>query len=128
MSRKDETSTIQTFLIKRHPADFCTQITKAFLAADIPLYKGNNPTLKRLFRDIGHSLPSETCRKKVEELGNDELDNVKKRMYDKEIFIGCDESDISGKQYLSILVGTVDKPEITYLLECKNSAQPQTLN
>ena len=39
---------------------FIVKVTKAFLSADIPLYKLNNKHIKILFRDIGHRLPSET--------------------------------------------------------------------
>ena len=54
--------TSQTFL-KSSDTDFVEKVTKAFLSADIPLYKLNNTHIKNLFREIGHRLPSEpTCR------------------------------------------------------------------
>ena len=45
--------------------DFVEKVTKAFLSADIPLYKLNNTHTKTSFEtDIGHRLPSETtCRR-----------------------------------------------------------------
>jgi len=53
----------QTFL-RNSNSDFVEKVTKAFLSADIPLYKLNNKHVKNLFSDIGHSLPAEsTCRK-----------------------------------------------------------------
>ena len=51
--------TSQTFL-RSSDTDFVEKVTKAFLSADIPLYKLNNMYIKNLFRDIGHRLPSET--------------------------------------------------------------------
>ena len=52
----------QTFL-RSSDTDFVKKVTKAFLSADISLYKLNNVYVKNLFRDIGHRLPSETtCR------------------------------------------------------------------
>ena len=55
--------TSQTFL-RSSDTDFVEKVTKAFLSADIPLYKLNNTHTKNLFRDIGHRLPAETiCRR-----------------------------------------------------------------
>ena len=57
--------TSQTFF-RSSDTDFVEEVTKAFLFADIPLYKLNNTHIKNLFRDIGHRLPSETtCRRKA---------------------------------------------------------------
>ena len=54
--------TLQTFL-RSSDTDFVEKVTKAFLSADIPLYKLNNTHIKNLFCDIGHRLPSEiSCR------------------------------------------------------------------
>jgi len=59
----------QTFL-RSSNSDFVEKVTKAFLSANIPLYKLNNKHVKNLFSDIGHSLPAEsTCRKAVLKLG-----------------------------------------------------------
>ena len=54
--------TSQTVL-RSSDTDFVEKVTKAFLSADIPLYKLNNTHIKNLFCDIGHILLSETtCR------------------------------------------------------------------
>ena len=54
--------------------NFVKKVIKAFLSADIPLYKLNNMHIKNLFRDIGHRLPSETtCRQTALQLCEDEL-------------------------------------------------------
>ena len=56
--------TSQTFL-RSSNSNFVEKITKAFLSADIPLYKLNNKHVKNLFFDICHSLLTETtCRKR----------------------------------------------------------------
>ena len=47
------TQTSQTFL-RSSDTDFVEKVTKAYLSADIPLYKLNNTHIKNLFRDIGH--------------------------------------------------------------------------
>jgi len=60
---------LQTFL-RSSNSDFVEKVTKAFLSANIPLYKLNNKHVKNLFSDIGHSLPVEsTYRKTVLKLG-----------------------------------------------------------
>ena len=69
--------TSQTFL-RSSNTDFVEQITKAFLSADIPLYKLSNKRIKNLFHDIGHSLPSETtCRKTELHLSADEFQRIR---------------------------------------------------
>ena len=65
--------TSHTFL-RSSDADFVEKVTKAFLSADIPLYKLNNTHIKNLFRDIGHRLPSETtCRRTALQLSEFEI-------------------------------------------------------
>ena len=44
--------TSQTFL-RSSDTDFVEKVTKAFLSADIPLYKLNNTHIKSLFCDVG---------------------------------------------------------------------------
>ena len=84
--------TSQTFL-KSSDTDFVEKVTKAFLSADIPLYKLNNTHIKNLFRDIGHRLLSEiTCRRTALQLSEDELKRIRNAVYDKQIFLIVDES------------------------------------
>ena len=56
--------TSQTFL-RSSDTEFVEKVTKAYLSADIPLYKLNNTHIKNLFRDIGHRLPPETTRRQT---------------------------------------------------------------
>ena len=55
--------TLQTFL-RSSNSDFAEKVTKAFLSADIPLYKLNNKHVKNLFSDVNNSLPADTICKK----------------------------------------------------------------
>ena len=69
--------TSQTFL-KSSDTDFVEKVTKAFLSADIPLYKLNKMHIKNLFRNIGLRLPSETaCRPTALQLSKDELQRIR---------------------------------------------------
>ena len=111
--------TSQTFL-RSSDSDFVEKVTKAFLSADIPLYKLNNKHIKNLFSDIGHSLPAEsTCRKAVLKLGSDELQRIRNAVDDKLIFLVVDESNVSGTQYLNILVGALETPHVSFLYNCQ---------
>ena len=105
--------TSQTFLSS--DTDFVEKVAKAFLSADIPLYKYNNTHIKYLFRDIGYRLPSETtCRRTALQLSEDELKRIRNAVHDKQIFLIADESTLSGTQYLNILVGSLETPHVSY--------------
>ena len=68
--------TSQTFL-RSSGTDFVENVIKAFLSADISLFKLNNTHIKNLFRDIGHRLPSETtCRQTALRLSEDKLKGI----------------------------------------------------
>jgi len=109
----------QNFLSSTSTNDFATQVARAFVSADIPLWKLRNNQLRDLFAGIGHPLPSEqTCRLTIPNIYNDEIARIKALMAGKPIFLVVDESQVSGNLYLNILVGSVDKPQHTYLWDC----------
>ena len=111
--------TSQTFL-RSSDTDFVEKVTKAFLSADIPLYKLNNTHIKNLFRDIGHRLLSKTtCRRTALQLSENELTRIRNAVDDKQIFLIVDESILSGTQYLNILVGSLETPHASYLYDCQ---------
>ena len=111
--------TSQMFL-RSSNIDFVEKVTKAFLSANISLYKLSNTRIKNLFRDIGHRLPSETtCRRTALQLSEDELKRIRNAVYDKHIFLIVDESTLSGTPYLNILVGSLETPHVSYLYDCQ---------
>ena len=111
--------TSQTFL-RSSDTDFVEKVTKAFLSADIPLYKLNNTHYKNLFRDNDHRLPSETsCKRTALQLSENELKRIRNAVHDKQIFIIVDESTLSGTQYLNILVGSLETPHFSYFYDCQ---------
>ena len=100
--------------------DYVGTVTAAFLSANIPLYKLNNPDLQALFKYFGQKAPSESaCRQRIDNVGKCEVDRICEVLSDKYIFMVIDEADISGCKYLNTLVGDIEKPETTYLLHCK---------
>ena len=111
--------TSQTFL-RSSDTNFVEKVTKAFLSADIPLYKLKNMHIKNHFRDIGHRLPSETtCGQTALQLSEDELKRLRNAVHDKQIFLIVDESSLSSMQYLKILVGSLETPYVSYLYDCQ---------
>ena len=99
--------------------NFPRRVTEAFLAADIPLKKLQNPKIKQLFNSLEYSLPSESaCRKKVDEIASDVKEKIKNVIENEEItgiFVVFDETTIRDNSYACVLVGTVDDPTTTYL-------------
>ena len=83
---------LQMFLTNSN-TNFVEKVIKAFFSAHIPLYKLNNKHIKNLFHDIYHSLSSDTiCRKTVLQLSTDELQQKRKAVHDKQIFLVVGES------------------------------------
>ena len=79
--------TSQTFS-RSSDTDFVEKVTKAFLSADISLYKLNNTHIKNLFRDIGHRLPSKTtCTQTALQLSKDELKRIQNVVHDQNKFL-----------------------------------------
>ena len=96
------------------------KVTKAFMASNIPLSKMTKEPLNKLFKDIGHPLPSESkCRKTVETISTNLLDEIRQKFVDQKVFLVTDESDIRGQKYVNTLIGLVKDPTKTYLVECK---------
>ena len=60
LEKKSKSQSKQTFL-QLNQVNFKEQVVSSFLAADIPLYKLNHPSLKSLFAPMGKVLPSETA-------------------------------------------------------------------
>ncbi len=115
---KDQKPAIQSFL-PTSKNDFKSKLVETFLAADIPLYKLNNPRIKQLFTDLGQPMPSESsCRAHVDVLASKEMQRIKACLHGKTIFLVIDESEIEQKKYFNILVGDTAAPETTYVADC----------
>lgn len=114
----EPSSSSQTFIVQR-PTDFTSQVVSAFLSADIPLHKVRNPQLKQLFVTMGYPLPSESsCRQKVNDLFDADISRTLEMVKDSQIFMVVDEADVCGIKYLHILIGSLDRPSKTYMLDC----------
>ena len=103
----DQTSSNSTPQNNTH--DFAERVTRAFLAANIPLKKLRNQHVKKLFEDIGHPLPSETtCRSKVKHIAEDVHNKVKDLVKEAKsgIFMVFDETFIRNSSYVCAIKTT----------------------
>ena len=106
----------QTFL-HFDQVNFKEQVVSSFLAANIPLHKLNHPSLKTLFARIGKVLPSETAaRACVAKLTSQKEEQIQELLHDKKIFLIVDEAEVAKQKYISMLVGSLDAPNQTFLV------------
>lgn len=121
MGLKKSETLVQSFIPQSSSqAEFADKIVGAFLSADIPLYKVHNQEMKSLFAYLGRPLPSESSlRSRVTALSEHEDLRVKQLLVGKKVFLLTDESEINGKKYFNTLVGAIDDPENTYLVDCR---------
>lgn len=100
--------------------ELINKVTSAFLSADIPLHKLLNPALKDMFQFLGHTAPSVSCcRARVFDLATSEADRLKTLLTGKDLFMVIDESDVSGRKFVNVLVGDIEQPSKVYLVSCK---------
>ena len=115
---KNKSQSKQTFL-QLIQVNFKEQIVSSFLAADIPLHKLNHSFLKSLFATMGKVLPSETAaRACVAKLAYQKEVQIQKLLRDKKIILIVDEAEIAKQKYISVLVGSLDAPNQTFLVDC----------
>ena len=108
----------QTFL-HFDQVNFKEQVVSSFVAADIPLHKLNHPSLKSLFARMRKVLPSETAaRACVAKLASQKEEQIQKLLRDNKIFLIVDEAEVAKQKYISVLVGSLDAPNQTFLVNC----------
>ena len=118
LETKSKSQSKQTFL-HFDQVNFKEQVVSSFLAADIPLHKLNHPFLKSLFARMGKVLPSETAaRACVAKLASQKEEQVQELLRDKKIFLIVDEAEVAKEKYISVLVGSLDAPNQTFLVNC----------
>ena len=118
LEAKSKSQSKKTFL-HLDQVNFKEQIVSSFLAADIPLHKLNHPSLKSLFATMGKVLPSETAaRACVAKLASQKEEQIQELLRDKKIFLIVDEAEIAEQKYISVLVGSLDAQNQTFLVDC----------
>jgi len=100
--------------------EFTNKLVTAFLSANIPIYKVNNPELKYLFTYIELNLPSvSACRSRVNALADGEVSRIKQLLIGKKVILIIDESEITGKKFFNTLIGSIDDPTKTFMVDCR---------
>ena len=118
LETKSKSQSKQTFL-HFDQVNFKEQVVSSFSAADIPLHKLNHPSLKSLFTTMGKVLPSETAaRACVAKLASQKEEQIQELLRDKKIFLIVDEAEVAKQKYISVLVGSLDAPNQTFLVNC----------
>ena len=108
----------QTFL-RLDQINFKKKVVSSFLAANIPLHKLNHPSLKSLFATMGKVLPSEiAARASVAKLAYKKEEQIRELLFDKQIFLIVDEAEVAKRKYINGLVGSLDTPNDTFLIDC----------
>ncbi|CAK8676969.1 unnamed protein product [Clavelina lepadiformis] len=119
-ARTTRSSALQQAFI--HPVqlnNFTSQLVRAFASSDIPLVKVQHLSIRKLFVDLGKTVPSESaCRQKVFELSEADNQKLLDKLSEKELFFVMDETDLRGKKFLHTLCGTLDKPDSCFLVKC----------
>ena len=118
LETKSKSQSKQTFL-HFDQVNFKEQVVSSFLAADIPLHKLNHPSLKSRFARMGKVLPSETAaRACVAKLASQKEEQIQELRRDKNVFLIVYEAEVAKQKYISMLVGSLDAPNQTFLVNC----------
>ena len=118
LETKSKSQSKQTFL-HFDRVNFKEQVVSSLLAADIPLHKPNHPSLESPFARMGKVLPSETAaRACVAELASQQEEQIQELLSDKKCFLIVDEVEVAKQKYISVLVGSLDAPNQTFLVNC----------
>ena len=68
---------------------------------------------------MGKVLPSETAaRACVAKLASQKEEHIQELLRDKKIFLIVDQAEIAKQKYISVLVGSLDAPNQTFLVDC----------
>ena len=115
LETKSKSQSKQTFL-QLDQVNFKEQLVSSFLIADITLHKLNHSSLKSLFATMKKVLPSETAaRACVAKLASQQLQEL---LRDKKLFLIVDEAEVAEKKYVNVLVGSLNAPNQTFLVDC----------
>ena len=99
---------------------FSDRLIKAFLKSDIPLFKLRNESIRELFLELGHQVPSDTfCRKKVENISQEFLFKIKCLVENNKIILLADEAEIRGDKFFVVQIALLQEPTKIYTVECK---------
>jgi hypothetical protein len=110
--------------VRMAQVEFCNDLCRAFLAADIPLFKVNNEAIKQLFtKYTSRTVPEESTLRKayVSPAYKDTLEHIRRAIGDSPVFIQVDETSKNDWKVAHCIVGTLksDGPATRFLLHCE---------
>jgi hypothetical protein len=117
----------QLFLSDMHPdkrEEFNKDLCRAFIGADIPLYKLNNPCLKQFLEQYtARSIPDQSTLRKnyAPHLYEETLANIRKEIQEKSIWVSVDETtDKEMRMIVNVVIGVMScEPCKPILLACE---------
>ena len=128
LETKSKSQSKQTFL-HFDQVNFKEQVVSSFVAADIPLHKLNHPSLKSLFARMVKALSLETAAQAcVAKLASQKEQQIQELLRDKRIFLIVDEAEVAKQKYISVLVGSLDAPNQTFLVNCHQLDSSRSVN
>ena len=101
---------------------FRKDLTKTFLLKDIPLHKLRGPEFSALF--LKYDLPNvsqSAAQSTAQELFKDQIIQIKSRLSNKPVFMIIDETKKKRNYYTGIILGNLEEPYKTYLVDCNIS-------
>ncbi|XP_025198504.1 uncharacterized protein LOC112603549 [Melanaphis sacchari] len=94
-------------------SSFNKDLCEAFISANIPLNKLENPKFKTFLEVYTkNDIPSESTLRKgyVDDIYNETMDKIRKIISDKKIWVSIDETtDVQGRYIANVIVGTLEE-------------------
>ncbi|KAL7296899.1 hypothetical protein TKK_0003039 [Trichogramma kaykai] len=105
--------------------EFFKNLCETFLACNIPFYKLSNPHLNRFLKKycVHQNIPDESTLRKnyVPQIYQEILDEIRKKLDKKLLWISADETtDINGRYIANLIIGSLEtEPSPSYLISCR---------
>lgn len=113
--RSEKTQPLITTSVAAGLSKFSMDLCEAFISADIPLYKLNNPKLRDFLKTYTNEIiPHETSVRKayIDEIYVRSLNKIKNALTDHFLWISIDETtDIQGRYVANVIVGILHENE-----------------
>ncbi|XP_017470729.1 PREDICTED: uncharacterized protein LOC108362303 [Rhagoletis zephyria] len=115
------------------PNNFCMDLCEAFIAADIPLGKLNNPHLNTFLKKYtSERIPSESALRKtyIDKLYAKQLERIKSALKGNFLWVSVDETtDIQGRFVANVIVGVLHQdPQLSEKKFLLNVAELERTN
>ena len=112
LETKSKSQSKQTFL-HFDQVNFKEQVVSSFLAADIPLHNLNH--LLKWEKYCLWRLQPRAC---VAKLASQKEKQIQELLCAKNFILIVDEAEVAKQKYISVLVGSLDAPNQTFLVNC----------